>query len=56
MMAIYAIEEYLKRGMLSDADIIVNTLLSNDCLGIISANNKDSNNCGCPGIAISMII
>lgn len=55
MMAIYAIEEYLKRGMLSDADIIVNTLLSNDCLGINSTNN-DSNNCGCPGIAISMII
>ena len=55
MMAIYAIEEYLKRGMLSDADIIINTLTINDCLGITSANN-DSNNCGCPGIAISMII
>ena len=55
MMAIYAIEEYLKRGMLGDADIIVNTLTSNDCLGITSTNN-DSNNCGCPGIAISMII
>ena len=55
MMAIYAIEEYLKRGMLGDADIIVNTLLSNDCLGINSANNSN-NDCGCPGIAISMII
>ena len=55
MMAIYAIEEYLKRGMLGDADIIVNTLTSNDCLGITSTNN-DSNNGGCPGIAISMII
>lgn len=56
MMAIYAIEEYLKRGMLSDADIIINTLTINDCLGITNANNNDSNNCGCPGIAISMII
>lgn len=55
LMAIYAIEEYLKRGMLNEADIIVNTLINSNCLGIASDNNND-NNCGCPGITISMII
>lgn len=49
MKTIYTIEEYLKRGMLDEANIIVNALTSNDCFGISS--NID-NNCGCPEIAI----
>lgn len=53
LMAIYTIEEYLKKGMLNEADIIVNTLISSNCLGITSNND---NNCRCPGITISMII
>ena len=38
-MSIYAIEEYLSRGMLTEADIIVNALIENNCLSIINIVN-----------------
>ena len=52
-MSIYAIEEYLSRGMLTEANIIVNTLIENNCLNINNSHNSSNNKC-CPDIIISI--
>lgn len=53
LMSIYAIEEYLSRGMLTEANIIVNTLIENNCLSINNSHNSSNNKC-CPDTIISI--
>ena len=52
LMAIYTIEEYLTKGMLNEADALINTINESKCFNIIS-NNLD-NKCGCSNIIVSV--
>ena len=52
LMAIYTIEEYLTRGMLNEADDLINTINKSKCFNIISNNLDDK--CGCSNIIVSI--
>ena len=52
LMAIYTIEEYLTKGMLNEADDLINTINESKCFNIISNNLDDK--CGCSNIIVSV--
>lgn len=52
LMAIYTIEEYLTKGMLNEADDLINTISESKCFNIISNNLDDK--CGCSNIIVSV--
>lgn len=52
LMIIYTIEEYLMRGMINEADIMIKALSENNCFNIIDKSLDDK--CGCLDIVVSM--
>ena len=52
LMAIYTIEEYLTKGMLNEADALINTINESKCFNTISNNLDDK--CGCSNIIVSV--
>ena len=52
LMAIYTIEEYLTKGMLNEADALINIINESKCFNIISNNLDDK--CGCSNIIVSV--
>lgn len=52
LMAMYTIEEYLTKGMLKEADLLINTINESKCFNTTSDNSD--NKCGCLDIIVSM--